>query len=231
MSERRITEQTGGKLRRLPIATVILASGVALGSWQSSNEIVRSVTEVLPSSPWETWLTRWPGSFFVASPLVGEPTDGVLAVTQTAIALGINERRTNWRRMLVEAAVFQAVGCMATRLYEVSGLLPQAKMHEPDVGPSAVTVAFGTKYLIQRARESAGKARVAWYIGASALGVAAIGGAWAAGDTTSAVGHAAGFMSGLIVGRMYQPELSENVEASEADTPIVLLEDAPPEES
>lgn len=187
--------------REAPYLAIALVGGIALASWQANTEFVRSFTEVLPTLPWTTWLARSPGSFFVPSPWLGEPADSLIALSQTALTVGNEERRRGWIKTAWEAATFQTIGCTATRLFEVSGLLPPEKMHEPDVGPSAVTVAFATKYLVEKAREATEiRHRRRWYAGAAAVGLAATGGALLTGDPTSAVGHAAGSLCGWVAG-------------------------------
>jgi hypothetical protein len=195
---------------RFPFVTIVLAGTAALASWQyeMGNALVRNFAEVLPSSSWLTWLERWPGSFFVASPVLGNPFDGLLTAILIGLTVGVTEWREGWKRTLSKVFVFQALGCVATRLYEVSGLLPPDKMNVPDVGSSAVTVALIAGLLTEKIQEHSrrcntlklamyGSALVVLFI-VTTIGVVALG------DPTSAVAHGASVGTGAAVSLLWR---------------------------
>ena len=195
---------------RFPFVAIVLAGTAALASWQyeMGNILVRNFAEVLPSSSWLTWTERWPGSFFVASPLFGNPADGLLAAVLIGLTVGVTEWREGWKRTLSKAFTFQALGCIATRLYEISGLLPPDKMNVPDVGSSAVVVALTAGLLTEKIQEHSRRRntlKLVLYGGALAVltvGTTAV--FVALGDPTSAVAHGASVGTGAAVSLLWQ---------------------------
>jgi len=213
MSERANVEdhENDGPKRRWPIATIAATTLVALASWKNNNPLVRGLTEVRPDSSWLTYAYRWPGSFFPASPFAGRLIDGSTAAAQTALAFGLNERKDGTTRTLKIAAISQAVGSITTRIAAVTGIVAPHDMHRVDTGPSAVTVALGTNFMVEHYRESTSRTqRLAWGAGIAALGLATTAGVYAVDpNMTDVLGHAAGFATGLVAGataEMEEPE-------------------------
>ena len=193
-----------------PFVTIALAGIAALASWQyeMGNALVRNFAEVLPSSSWLNWAERWPGSFFVASPLFGNSVDSLLAAALIGLTVGVTEWCEGWKRALSKVFVFQALGCIATRLYEISGLLPPDKMHIPDVGSSAVIVALTAAFLtekIQKHSQHGNSLKLAMYGGALAvLTAGTTAGFVALGDPTSAVAHGASVGTGIAASLLWR---------------------------
>ena len=195
---------------QFPFVAIVLAGTAALASWQyeMGNALVRNFAEVLPSSSWLTWAERWPGSFFVASPVLGNPLDGLLTAALIGLTVGMTEWREGWKRTLSKVFVFQALGCVATRLYEISGLLPPDKMNVPDVGSSAVTVALIAALLTEKIQEHSrhrNTLKLVMYGGALAvLTIGATVGVVALGDPTSAVAHGVAVGAGAAVSLLWR---------------------------
>lgn len=187
--------------KKFPIAAAVASGAVALASWKSNTDIVRTLAEVRPDSSWVEWAYRWPGSFFEASPYFGKVADTALAVATTAWTFAVTERREGIKRTLKLAAASQFLGCAATRLASAAGLVAPEQRHELDVGPSAVTVALAANYATQRLREHRSP-RDALYcqiaLGAGAAVLTAIG--LTDPNITDLIGHAAGFTYGVVEG-------------------------------
>lgn len=210
MRKEALHDAAGTARHRFPFVAIVLAGTAALASWQyeTGNALIRNFAEVLPSSSWLIWAERWPGSFFVASPLFGNPLDSLLAAVLIGLTVGVTEWREGWKRTLSKVFVFQALGCVATRLYEVSGLLPPDKMNVPDVGSSAVTVALIAALLTEKIQEHSHRRnslKLAMYGGALAvLTVGTTAGFVALGDPTSAVAHGASVGTGIAVSLLWR---------------------------
>jgi hypothetical protein len=195
---------TGAVWHRFPFVTIVLAGTAGLASWQYElgNTLVKNFAEVLPSSSWLTWLERWPQSFFIASPVFRNPVDSLLAAALVGLTVGVTEWREGWKHTLSKVFVFQAFGCIVTRLYEVSGLLPPDKMNVPDVGSSAVTVALTAILLAEKIQKHTYRChtfKLVVYSGALVvLAVGTTAGSVAMGDPTSAVAHGAAVGAGIV---------------------------------
>jgi hypothetical protein len=200
-SEMSVWETISAKARRLWLAAV-LAGATVFASLLSNNQLVKNFTEVLPTSSSLEWVIRSPGSFFVASPLFGEPLDALQTAMLVGLCVGMNEYRHGWKQTLRLVIVCQTIGCFATRLWETWGRLSPDALKMPDVGSSAVTVALLTKFCVETAQERKSRlAQIAWYAGAVALGVGTtIVYSILTGDITSAVAHTAATSLGWFYG-------------------------------
>jgi len=179
--------------------TVLVSSGIVLANLLDRGDMVVHADDSLATQAERAFQSALP------APELNGPghraADIGVDVGLTGISLLAAQRTTSLKGLAATAAGAQAAGCTVDAIADRSGWLTQAELSQEDVGFSSISVAWFTKFLLDKASQSKEKA-TAWYAGltvfAGSVAVALPLYEGAQGGKLDATSHAAGLGVGAL---------------------------------